>query len=244
MPFLKNNLNRRTTIQEVQAVNTFTTQVYGWMTIGLVLTAVIAWAVYYTGLFVKLMPIWWLLGIANFGVALLIQRGLRQNSAFSSLMSLFLTYAGIEGLFFGTLLPVYAASFGGQVIWMAFASAALVFGIALGYGILTKSDLTGVGKILSIACMGLIGITLVYFILSFFMSIPAFTLIISYIGIVIFVGLTAYEAQQIRKMSRQVDGFSSQSCKLALLMALQMYVNVIMIFWYLLQILSNSSSRR
>jgi len=91
--------------------------------------------------------------------------------------------------------------------------------------------------------MGLVAITLLYMVLSMFMPMTGMMLIISYFGLVIFVGLTAYDANQIRKMSAQVDGYSVMSCKLSLVMALRMYINVIMVFWYLLQIFSSSSKR-
>ena len=65
-------------------------------------------------------------------------------------------------------------------------------------------------------------------------------LFISYLGLVIFVGLTAYDAQTIRSFSMQADIASVASYKLSLIMALRMYINVIMIFWYLLRIFSSS----
>jgi len=79
--------------------------------------------------------------------------------------------------------------------------------------------------------------------MSFFVPMSGMVLLISYLGLVIFVGLTAYDAQAIRRMSYQVDGNSLVGAKLSLMMALKMYLNVIMIFWYLLQILSHSSRR-
>ena len=74
--------------------------------------------------------------------------------------------------------------------------------------------------------------------MSFFMDVTWFMLLISYLGLGIFVGLTAYDAQTIRKLSYQAGANSAMSNKLALMMSLKMYTNVIMIFWYLLQIFS------
>lgn len=243
MPFQDRNYttNSRNTV-EVQAVNTFTTQVYGWMTIGLALTAFIAWFVYQTGAFIKLMPFWWVTAFGTLGIAMAINAGIKRF-AFSTMVFLFLAYAALEGLFFGTVLPVYAAAYGGQVIWMAFGSGALIFGLALAYGLLTKSDLTSLSRILSIGLMGLIGLTLIYFVCSFFMPMHGMMLLISYLGLIIFVALSAYDAQNIRNLSRQVDGYSGASCKLSIMCALKMYINVIMVFWYLLQIFSHSSRR-
>lgn len=112
--------------------------------------------------------------------------------------------------------------------------------MALTYGKFTHSDLTKIGKILSFAVIGLIAVTFLYFILSFFIQLTWMNLFISYLGLIIFVGLTAWDAQQIRMMSYQAGGDTLMGYKLSLIMALKMYVNVIMIFWYLLQIFSSS----
>ena len=71
------------------------------------------------------------------------------------------------------------------------------------------------------------------------MNLTIFHLVICYLGLVIFVGLTACDAQTIRAMSMQVDINSVASYKLSMVMALRMYINVIMIFWYLLQIFTS-----
>lgn len=224
------------------SVNTFATQVYGWMGIGLALTAFVAWFVFKTGLFIKLMPFMLLIGLGTVGISFAMA-SLINRLTFTGLAGLFLGYTTLQGLTFGCLLPIYAASVGGQVIWAAFATAALIFGLAIAYGVMTKSDLTSLGRILAVAVMGLIVISLFYMVLSMFMPVTKGMLMISYLGLIIFTGLTAYEANQIKKMSQQVDGYSALSCKLSLMMALQMYINIIMIFWYLLQILSSSNRK-
>lgn len=227
---------------ETKQVNVFATQVYGWMSIGLALTAFVAWAVFATGLFIKISPFLLLVGIGTFAISMAMATRI-QKLSFTTLTTLFLCYSALQGIFFGCALPVYAASFGGQVIWAAFGTAAIVFGLAIAYGVFTKSDLTSLGRILSIALVGLVLVTLFYIVLSLFMPMSKFMLIISYLGLIIFTGLTAYDANQIKKMSEQVDGYSILSCKLSLMMALRMYINVIMIFWYLLQIFSSSNRR-
>lgn len=222
--------------------NSFTTRVYGWMTIGLLLTAFVAFFIANTGAYMAILPYCWVIGLATFGIAMAISTLINRLS-FPAVAGLFLAYSALQGIFFGAALPLFAAQFGGHLIWTAFATAAFIYGLALGYGLLTKSDLTSMGRILSIALMGLIGISLLYFILSFFINVTWMHLLISYIGLALFVGLTAYDAQQIRAMSRQVDGHSVLSYKLSLVMALRMYINVIMIFWYLLQIFASSQRK-
>lgn len=230
-------------VQEARDVGIFSTRVYGWMAIGLAFTAVIALLIIQTGAYVKLMPLWWLWALGTLGIAVAIQRSV-QRSSIQTVVALFLAYAGLEGLMFGTILPAFAAAYGGQVIWAAFASAAGIFGVAMLYGMFTKSDLTSLGRILSLGLLGLIAVSLICLVVSFFMPVTMMHLIISWLGLLIFVGLTAYDAQTIRSFSRQADVHSVLSYKLSMIMALKMYINVVMIFWYLLQIFSSSQNRR
>jgi len=219
------------------AVNTFSSRVYGWMTFGLSLTAFIAYLIFKTQLYVQMMPFAMLIIIGTLIVGIAIQKLINKIS-FATAVLLFLLYTVLEGVFFGTILPAYAAAYGGDVIWITFATTALIFGIAMAYGVFTKSDLTGLKTILAIALTGLIAISLLYFVLSFFMELGWLHLLISYVGLGVFVGLTAYDAQRIRIVSQQAPDNSPAAYKLSLLMALRMYINVIMIFWYLLQIFS------
>lgn len=230
-------------VQDARDVGVFATRVYGWMALGLAFTAAIAFLLIQTGLYLTLAPLWWVWGLATFGVALAIQRAI-QTSSVSTVVALFFTYAGLEGLLFGTVLPLFAQAYGGQVIWAAFGGAAVVFTIAMLYGIWTRSDLTSMGRILSFGIIGLIVLSLIALVLSFFVPVTFLQLVISWIGLVLFVGLTAYDAQTIRAMSVQADVRSPTSYKLSMIMALKMYVNVIMIFWYLLQIFAHSSGNR
>lgn len=225
-----------------EVVSGFAARVYGWMSVGLGLTALITYFIYATGAFRVLMPYWWVWTLGTLGVGMAISSALQRLSV-PAVALLFLLYAGMEGLFFGTLLPAFASAYGGQVIWTAFATAAVVFTIAMLYGHRTRADLTSLGRILSIALMGFIALTLLFFVVSFFVSLPWMVLLISYIGLILFVGLTAYDAQSIRSYAVQSEGNAILSYKLSLVMALKMYINIVMIFWYLLQIFSSSNRR-
>lgn len=229
-------------VQDARAVGTFSTRVYGWMSIGLAVTAFIAYALYRTGLYVTLMPMWWVWAFGTFGVAMAFNAGIKRFSL-SGVIGLFLTYATLQGVLFGTMLPAFAAAYGGGVIWSAFLTASVIFALATGYGMFTKNDLTSLGPILTFGLIGLIALSFLFMILSFFIQLTWAHVLISYVGLAIFVGLTAYDAQTIRSMSMQVDVDSVASYKLSMIMALKMYINVIMIFWYLLQIFSSGSRR-
>ncbi len=224
------------------AVGTFTNKVYGWMTIGLLMTAAVAFFIIQTGLYVALLPYYLVPMIGTLVLAFAIQ-GMLNRASFGTLALMFLLYSALQGVIFGTVLPLYAMSVGGDVIWSAFLTAGALFGGSVLYGIFSKSDLTSMGRILRVALFGLIGLTLLNMILSFFMHIPAMNLMISYVGLVIFIGLTAFDAQTIRRVSAQVDGNGTLAAKMSLMMALKMYLNVIMIFWFLLQIFAGGRRR-
>lgn len=225
-----------------KAISTFSSRVYGWMTLGLATTAVVALFWYTSGLFVTLFSLWWVWCFATLGVSLWINARIDQLTV-TGIIGLFLTYSVLEGLFFGTVLPVYAASYGGGVIWAAFLTGASIFGAAALYGTLTKNDLTSWGRILSLGLIGLIAVSLMFFIISFFIPMPFMYLLICYLGLILFVALSAYDAQTIKKLSLQADVSSTISYKMSMIMALKMYLNVIMIFWYLLQIFGSGNKK-
>lgn len=233
------NRNYYPSRREEAAISSFSSRVYGWMALGLGVTAAVAYFIYATGAYLSLVSFWWVWALGTLGIALAINSMIQRISIATTAL-LFLAYAGLEGILFGTMLPFFAAAYGGQVIWSAFATGAVIFATAMGYGMFTKSDLTQLGKILRIGLIGLIAVTLLFLVLSFFIQMPLANLIISYIGLILFVGLTAYDAQTIRHFSLQADSQSVMSYKLSLIMALKMYINVIMIFWYLLQIFSSN----
>ena len=150
-----------------QAVGTFSSRVYGWMAIGLAFTASIAYFIFRTGLFIKLMPFWWVWALATFGVAMGFNASI-QRFSIAGVIGMFLAYAGLEGIMFGTILPAFASAYGGQVIWLAFLTASVVFLLAMGYGMFTKNDLTTLGRILTFGVIGLAAVTLIFMVLSFF----------------------------------------------------------------------------
>lgn len=79
-------------------------------------------------------------------------------------------------MFFGTLVPVYAAQFGGGVVWAAFGSAGIIFGLSAAYGAFTKNDLTQIHRILMLALVGLVVISLAFLIS---VSLHAYAVVIS-----------------------------------------------------------------
>ena len=101
---------------------------------------------------------------------------------------------------------------------------------AVGY--FTKSDLTSMGKILFMALIGLVIATIV----NLFLHSNGLDLIISYAGVLVFVGLTAYDSQKIKQMLAQCDEVNESTQKLAVLGSLTLYLDFINLFIYLLRI--------
>ncbi len=226
-----------------QTLSSFATQVYSWLAMGLSLTSVITFAIYNMGWYEPLMPFWMVWTFALFGITYVMGSRMRSLS-FGQTAALFFTYAAIEGIFFGTVIPLFIAKSGVETVWLAFAGAAVCSFIAVAYGSMTQADLTAMRNLLTLGLYGLIAITFLCLILSFFMPTTGMQLIIAYVGLALFLGLAASDAQQIQRMSRQIELERDSAPKLSLFVALGMYINVVMVFWYLLQILSANSSRR
>ena len=104
------------------------------------------------------------------------------------------------------------------------------------YGYFTKKDLTSIGKLLLMALIGLIIATLVN---AFLVKSSGFDLILSYIGVLIFVGLTAWDTQKIKRMLAMQSDMGEGAQKIALLGALSLYLDFINLFLYLLRIFGN-----
>ncbi|WP_213318128.1 Bax inhibitor-1/YccA family protein [Chlamydiifrater volucris] len=229
-------------IRDTRMPGTFASRVYGWMTAGLGITTLVALGLYFSGLYKVLFPMWAVWCFATLGVSFLINSRIHKMTV-SGVIGAFITYAVLEGLFFGTIMPVYAAAYGGGVIWASFGTAALIFGGAAAYGMFTKHDLTQLSRLLYLGVMGFVFVTLGFVILSLFIHMPMAYLFICYLGLAIFVGLTVTDAQAIRRVSERVHDDSDLAYKLSMVMALKMYCNVIMVFWYVLQIFSSSGNR-
>lgn len=227
-----------------EAITSFATRVYSWLGLGLLITAGVTFAIHYLGLDRPLAPYVLIWCFALMGIAYTMQSRAHTLS-FEGMAALFTAYAVIEGLFFGTIIPLYIAQAGIQTVWLAFAAAAVTCATAISYGAFTKADLTAVRSLLNIGLFALIAISILCLVLQLFMPINGIQLLIAYAGLLLFVGLAATDAQQIQEVSRRLQLDNSESAsKLSLLVALKMYANVVMVFLYMLQILGSSRDNR
>jgi len=227
--------DRRDTRSVAEIQNAFINRVFGWMTAGLALTGVIANAVAsYIQSHQELMPQFSKFLLPLMIVELLLVIGLsaavgRLSAALAT--GAFLLYAALNGVTLSVIFLAYTAS----SIATTFFITSGTFG-ALGlYGWLTKRDLTAIG---SLCFMGLIGLIIASIVNMFFYNGTA-ALVISWIGVLIFVGLTAYDAQKIKRLAIAVgDGEVDDETgkKFAVIGALTLYLDFINLFLYLLRI--------
>lgn len=209
----------------------FITGVYGWMMLALILTAATAFVTASTPAireFVFGIPYMFMgLIIAELGLVWYMSaRVMRLSNAATTL--LFIAYSILNGLTLSIVLLAYT----GAVVSNAFLITAGTFGIMSAAGYFTKKDLSGFG---SIMMMGLIGIILASLV-NFFLHSATMDYIISYVGVMIFVGLTAYDTQKIKNMANELE--DDQLKKAAIMGALTLYLDFVNLFLFLLRILN------
>ncbi|CAI8867166.1 Bax inhibitor-1 family protein [Kosakonia sp. YIM B13611] len=221
--------------QSRTGLQTYMAQVYGWMTCGLLLTAFVAW---YAARSEAIMSFVFSSQITFFGLVIaqlavvFVLSGLIHKLSAGLATTLFMLYSALTGLTISSILLVYTA----QSIAATFVVTAGMFGAMSLYGYTTKRDLSGLGSMLF---MGLIGILLASLV-NFWLKSEALMWAVTYIGVVIFVGLTAYDTQKLKNIGQQIDvRDASQLRKSTILGALTLYLDFINLFLMLLRIFGN-----
>jgi len=168
---------------------------------------------------------------APLGFVLIMSFGFRRLSA-PVLMALFMAYAIINGITFSFILLAYTP---GSVLG-CFLSASAMFGVMAFMGYTTNQDLTKFGKILM---MGVIGV-LIAMVINFFLHSSGLDYLISIIGVMVFVGLTAYDVQKLKRIGEGIEygdvSFAADTKKVSVLGALTLYLDFINIFLFLLRL--------
>jgi uncharacterized protein len=205
----------------------FLSQSFAWMFVGLLLTAVVAWVIQGSPTLINAAAQLYLpLLIAQIILVVAISGAINRLSA-SVALGLFLVYAALMGV---TLSFIFIAYELGSIVG-AFVSAAGMFGAAAAYGAITKRSLASIGGYLF---MGLIGIIIASLVNLFLVKSAAIDFGISILGVLIFVGLTAYHVQRIAK--GDLAAYTGSMEKGAVLGALSLYLDFINIFLFLLRI--------
>jgi uncharacterized protein len=215
-------------------VNSFVRSVYNWMAIGLALTGSVAWFV------ANNEPIWqfvrsmFLLFFIGEIALVFMLAGRAHKMKASTATGLFMFYSVLNGATMAYIFRLYTMS----SIASTFFICAGTFAVCSVFGWVTKRDLTGLGGFMF---MGLIGI-LIASVVNIFLKSPGMQMIISYIGVLVFTGLTAYDTQKLKGMAMsQPAGLDAAVIrKGAIIGALTLYLDFILMFQYLLMILGGN----
>jgi FtsH-binding integral membrane protein len=212
-------------------------KVYLWMTMALVITGLCAWGTATSPAMVQLVfgnrAAIWVLLIAELGLVFYTTARI-QRLSLGTATTLFIIYSALNGVTLSSIFMVYAMTSIAKVFFIT----AGTFGVMALYGSVTKTDLSKFGNLFLMALFGLIIATLA----NLFIKSSGFDLILSYIGVVLFVGLTAWDSQQIKRALAFQPGLDEDSQKVALLGALELYLDFINLFLYLLRIFGRSNN--
>ena len=209
----------------------FLSQAFFWMFAGLLLTALVAFLVQSnTGLVETVVNYWIVFILAEMGLSIGIQAGMKRLSATTALL-LFFVFAALNGLTFGVIVLAYAAAGSGLTVVEAFASAAAMFGGAALFGAVTKRDLGNTFAICAMATWGLA----IAFMLNFLFNNSMLTLVVSAVGVVVYAGLTAATIQKIQRGSFAAITGSME--KAAIWGALLLYMEFITLVLLMLRLL-------
>jgi uncharacterized protein len=217
-------------------------RVYNYMTVGLVVTGAVAWAVVNTSLInlfftlsptgVGLSALGWIALFAPLGLVFLLSAGISRMSV-GTAQAVFWIYAALMGISLAPILLVYT----GASIAKVFFISAGTFGALSLYGYTTSRDLSAFGSFLF---MGLIGV-IIASLVNLFLASSAVSFAISVVGVLVFAGLTAWDTQKIKEMYYVGDDGTMAGRK-AIMGALSLYLDFINLFLLLLRLFGNQRS--
>jgi FtsH-binding integral membrane protein len=206
--------------------------VYGWMCGGLAVTAVTAWLVSsspaLTAAIFGNRLVFWVLAIAQLGIVFTLSARVDRLAA-STATLLFLAYSALTGVTLSAILLVYT----GESVFTTFVVAAGMFGALAAYGTLTRRSLSGLGQFLF---MGLIGLVIAS-IVGIFWHNDGLQFLISFIGVIVFAGLTVYDAQRLKGMAFATNAGGVSG--VTIVGALALYLDFINLFLFLLRFMGN-----
>ena len=212
----------------------FLLNVYNWMTMGLAITGLIAYGISSSYTFIRFLvsnPIlFWGLLILQIVIVIALSAAINKIPAIIAIGAFFF-YAAVTGITFSVLFLVYTKA---SIAYTFFICAAM-FGSVSVFGYITRMNLSGIG---AFSLMGLMGL-IIASIVNFFLQSQALYYLISYAGVIIFVGLTAWDTQKIKQMSYVTSFETEQGKKAAVLGALTLYLDFINMFLFLLRIMGN-----
>jgi uncharacterized protein len=205
--------------------------IYNYMSSGVLLTGIVALLAFNTGVAETIFTsgLRWIVALSPIAIVFAMSFGANRFSA-GALQAMFWVFATLMGLSLSSVFLVYT---GGSIATTFFATSAAFAGLSL-WGYTTKKNLSGMGSFLM---MGLIGL-IVASVINLFLQSPAFHYVISFIGVLIFAGLTAYDTQRLKEEYAYLRG-TEFAGKAVILGALSLYLDFINMFQFLLSFLGN-----
>lgn len=216
--------------------NAFINRVFGLMSAALAITGVLA---YWFGNDMALMSnlfnletgkmnmLGWIVMFAPLAFVLVMSFGMNRIS-YPVLLILFAAYSAVMGVSMSFIFLAYTAA----SIFKTFVVASVMFAVMAVLGFTTKQDLTKFGSLMMMALIGII----IGSIINFFLKSSMMDYIISIIGVLVFTGLTAYDVQKIKNIGNGVDMGEASTGKLAIMGALNLYLDFVNLFMYLLRL--------
>lgn len=224
--------------QEIVSSSTFSTlmrKVYTWMALALAITGFTA---YYVASSPAIMQaifsnriLFWGLLIGELALVWIVSASINRLSL-TTATAMFILYSVLNGVTLSFIFLAYTMT---SITTVFFITAGTFAAMSL-YGYFTKTDLSKMGQILIMALIGLIIATIV----NLFVKSSGLTMILSYVGVLIFVGLTAWDTQKIKQMLQMASDTGEAAQKIALMGALSIYLDFINLFLYLLRIFGSS----
>lgn len=222
-----------------QGLRSYMLKVYNLMALGVALTGLVAYAFAEAavangqltafGAAVYTSPLRWVILIAPIALVFLLSFAIERMSAFTAQLT-FWAYAALVGASLSSIFLVYTDA----SIAKTFAVTAASFAALSLYGYTTKRDLSPIGSFMIMGLFGLIIASL----LNIFLKSPAIDFAVSFIGVIVFAGLTAWDTQRIKEMYYEADGFEVMQKK-AIMGALNLYMDFINLFLFLLRFMGN-----
>ncbi|MGM9948209.1 Bax inhibitor-1/YccA family protein [Floccifex sp.] len=204
---------------------------FAWMTIGLLISAITSFVVLATGFVYTLLSshfVLILLWIAQFAIVIGFSSMMHKSDA-NGLKGLFILYAFTLGI---SLTPTFLV-FGLGIVTMAFIVSAIYFGCLALIGLTTKKDVSRIGTI----CVGALVALIITQLLLMIFHVDAFSRIICFIGLLLFTGITIWDMSRVKQLLYMSNGNPVQTECISIYMALQLYLDFINIFLYVIRIL-------
>ena len=210
-------------------------KVYTWMTLALVITGITAWVVAHSPAILQMIMTNKILFLGLlFGELILVwsvSAAINRLSLTTATL-LFVLYSVLNGVTMSFIFLAYTY----ESVTNVFLITAGTFAAMAFFGYFTKTDLSSIGRILFMALIGLIIATIV----NIFVKSSGFGMILNYLGVLIFVGLTAWDTQKIKQMLSMAEDTGETAQKVALMGALSLYLDFINLFIHLLRIMGNN----